>query len=383
MTDNAENAFYDGLALQDDFAVLADGNSYAPVPTDWWVGSADLIGSTDAISQGHYKTVNMIAAAVISAQINAHGGAAFPYIFGGDGAGFVVPPGWRARAEAALVSVRHWANQEFGMGLRISMVPVTDIRAAGHDVAVARFRAAEGVDYAMFSGGGLAWAEAQMKSGTYGLDDPVQVAPPDLTGLSCRWSHLPSRHGAILSVVILPTAAATGVDFARLAQQVVTLALGLTRSGHPAQTDGPGVKWPPKGARLEAHAQRGSGGVIRAQMRALFESFVAWFLIKTGLKLGGFDARRYRRIVGENADFRKFDDGLKMTLDCGPATEAQLQALLQDGARDGIIRYGLHAQSEAMLTCIVPSILADDHVHFVDGASGGYAMAATGIKSQG
>jgi hypothetical protein len=28
------------------------------------------------------------------------------------------------------------------------------------------------------------------------------------------------------------------------------------------------------------------------------------------------------------------------------------------------------------MTCIVPSIETDDHLHFLDGADGGYALAA-------
>lgn len=119
-----------------------------------------------------------------------------------------------------------------------------------------------------------------------------------------------------------------------------------------------------------------------ARRTALFESFVAWLLIKTGLKIGGFDARRYQRVVGRNADFRKFEDGLKMTLDCDKDTETELRLLLEKASEDGIVRYGLHTQSEAMMTCIVPSILTDDHVHFIDGAAGGYTAAAQAIKME-
>ena len=34
------------------------------------------------------------------------------------------------------------------------------------------------------------------------------------------------------------------------------------------------------------------------------------------------------------------------------------------------------------MTCIVPSILRDDHIHFVDGADGGYTAAAAAMKAQ-
>ena len=88
------SGFYNELLPRPDFAALAEQGGYTPLPDDWWVGTSDIEGSTQAVAEGRYKTVNMVGAAVISAQINAHKGEAFPFIFGGDGA----PPqrgGWR------------------------------------------------------------------------------------------------------------------------------------------------------------------------------------------------------------------------------------------------------------------------------------------------
>jgi hypothetical protein len=45
------------------------------------------------------------------------------------------------------------------------------------------------------------------------------------------------------------------------------------------------------------------------------------------------------------------------------------------------VRYGLHRQDAAMMTCFTPSALRSDHVHFIDGARGGYASAATALKA--
>ena len=267
------------------------------------------------------------------------------------------------------------------MDLRAGMVPISTIRSAGFDVKVARFQASEGVDYAMFSGGGLNWAEMQMKAGKHSVPEAPQGSTPDLTGLSCRWSHMPSKNGVILSMIVMPHADVPWTKFTEFVSCVLDRTSLLEASGHPFGKVVPGVSWPPAGATLEAHAQRGQGSLGRARRKALFVSFIAWALIKTGLKVGGFDARRYRRMVGENADFRKFEDGLKMTLDCDNATEADLRSLLEQGAKDGIIQFGLHTQSEAMLTCIVPSIMEDNHVHFVDGASGGYTAASQFLKS--
>ena len=55
---------------------------------------------------------------------------------------------------------------------------------------------------------------------------------------------------------------------------------------------------------------------------------------------------------------------------------AGVPSYVHDAAAARLVRYGLHQQDEALVTCIVPSVMRDDHVHFVDGAAGGYTQAA-------
>jgi len=54
--------------------------------------------------------------------------------------------------------------------------------------------------------------------------------------------------------------------------------------------------------------------------------------------------------------------------------------VLKRAQADGIVSYGLFEQDEAIMTCIVPAVSRDDHVHFIDGAAGGYTSAATAIR---
>lgn len=372
-------AFYDDLTACTRFDEMADPARFVDVPKDWLIGVSDIVDSTGLVAAGRYKTVNMVGAAVISAVMNALKGRAFPFIFGGDGAAFAIWPETRAVVQEALAATQTWAMAEFGITLRAALVPAGDCAKAGHTVRVAKFEAAPEAHYAMFTGGGLSWAEQQMKSGVYSLPPSAEGAVPDLTGLSCRWSHMKARHGLILSLVIMPTQ--DPARFSKVAAEVIAIARPLERQGHPAPAQGPGSDWPPAGATLEAHSQRGSQSLAKARRKVCFESFVAWFLIRTGIKLGGFDARRYARVVGENADFRKFEDGLKMTLDCDLATRDALLATLERAQAEGSVRFGMSEQDEAMMTCIVPSFMRDDHVHFIDGAAGGYTLAASRMKA--
>ena len=113
----------------------------------------------------------------------------------------------------------------------------------------------------------------------------------------------------------------------------------------------------------------------------LANGLFAYLVMRFGIKVGGFVPQNYLRQVVENSDFRKYDDGLRMILDCTPELERTLAQRLAAVAASGIIRYGLHRQDAAMMTCFTPFASRSDHVHFIDGARGGYASAATALKA--
>jgi hypothetical protein len=160
---------------------------------------------------------------------------------------------------------------------------------------------------------------------------------------------------------------------------VVALTRGLARGGHPVPPEGPGVTWPNEGIGLEAHASRGNGSLLMRKVQLLATTLLAHFFFITRLRLGAFDPTHYIKVTRDNADFRKFDDGLKMTIDCDPATREKIRAVLEEAA--DVVSYGLFEQDEAIMTCIVPSVMNDNHVHFIDGAAGGYTSAAFAIKN--
>lgn len=376
----AEAGFFGSLPLRDRFEEMAHPAAYTPLPDDWIVGAADIEGSTKLVAAGAYKTVNTIGAAVISAQINAHGRRPFPYVFGGDGAVFAVPPEWAGSATEALGAVSRWAEEEFDVALRAATATVAAIRAEGREVAVARYRVSKGADYAMFAGGGVSWLEAEMKAGRFLTPKAPAGTRPDLTGLSCRWRPMAARAGKILSLVVIPTAGADPAAVEEAIGALIAIEETLVRIGNPTPETGPDYRWPPEGLVLEAKASRGDAPLWKRKLQLGLETLLALFFFRTGMKAGGFDPRHYTRTSAENADFRKFDDSLKMTIDCDAATRARIEALLEDAAARGLLRYGLFEQDAAIMTCIVPSITEDDHVHFIDGAAGGYTAAATMIK---
>lgn len=371
--------FYVSLPLFSDFAEVVRAENFSPLPDEWYVGFTDVTGSTAAIAAGRYKAVNMVGAGAIAAVANALGRRPFPFVFGGDGVSLAVSGADAPATSDALAAMASFAHAEFKLDLRVAMISLSEICASRNDVRVARFAASEHCVYAMFSGGGLTWFEAQAKNGRYALPVAPPDARPDLSGLSCRWGVAPARNGVVLSVIVAPR----GDDprFTSLVGEIVKMALDASASERPVTVDRLGVATPLRAIELEATALRASGGSrLSTIAKAAFSFTLGITFHRFKLRAGVFDAGAYAADVAANADFRKFDDGLRMTLDCSPAFADNLEAKLS-GAEE-FAYWGVFRQKSAQITCFVPSITERDHVHFVDGAEGGYALAAKALKSR-
>ncbi|MEG7769283.1 DUF3095 family protein, partial [Listeria monocytogenes] len=64
------------------------------------------------------------------------------------------------------------------------------------------------------------------------------------------------------------------------------------------------------------------------KLRLAARSIPEYLLYRTGLRLGAFDPAAFRHEIVGNTDFRKYDDALRMTLDCTEAFADRLEAQL-------------------------------------------------------
>jgi hypothetical protein len=376
------------VPVLDDLTKGADDRAYVPLPEGWAMAVADVVSSGQAISAGRYKAVNMAAAGVITAVLNGQARMDLPFTFGGDGAAVAVPPDGIDAAREALARVAGWIASDIELTMRVALVPVAAIRAAGHDLRVARVRAATDTDglgmaFALFTGGGSAWAEAELKAGRFAIPPAPVDSRPNLTGLSCRWNPVAARRGNILSLIAMPVAGTDPAQFQALVRDLVAIAAETPDHSRPLPADGPVPTLHFDGVEVEARATVPPGGRWMARMRIRLAILLTVFLHRTGCRLGAFHFRSYARDLATNSDSAKFDDGLKMTLDVDDRTLARIEDRLARARAAGICAFGLHRQDTALVTCMVPSVMGRDHVHFVDGADGGYAQAAVMLKSGG
>src|SRR5437764_7765822 len=237
-TAGGTDIFYGSIPVFRGFGSLMDPALYSPLPDDWTVGIADIVESTRAIAEARYKAVNMAGAAVIAAVTNALDGREFPFVFGGDGASFAVSPHDLECARDALAATAAWVREDLDLVMRVALVPVAAVRAQGLDVRVARFGPSTNLSYAMFSGGGLGWAETAMKRGEFAVEVAPSGTQPDLTGLSCRFEEIPSVRGLILSVLVVPTGGCDPGAFRKLLEDIIALVERSPDAGRPVPAGG-------------------------------------------------------------------------------------------------------------------------------------------------
>jgi len=195
--------------------------------------------------------------------------------------------------------------------------------------------------------------------------------------------QIPSQRGQVLSLLVTPGERASAAEFRAVVETVIRIVEKTPNASRPLPGQGLKLRWPPQGYDLEARASRRAGesiGIRKAKVLA--RTFLYFLIMRSGLRVGRFTPAKYTQELLENSDFRKFDDALRMVLDCTPQLAAEIEDCLKIAAAKGAVRYGAHRQDAAMMTCFTPSPVNPNHVHFIDGAQGGYALAASALKDK-
>jgi len=388
MTDTKD--FFQNLPALSDFGEVTNRANYSPLPDDWFLILTDVKGSTQAIRDGHYKNVNMVGAACIMGILNIAGDIDIPYVFGGDGATLAIPPDLQETAIETLVEIRALAAESLDLNLRIGVVPITAINELGLSADVLKYEISDGLYLAMFSGGGLMEADKLLKDDS--SQNPYVIplsrnpnGPPDLDGLSCRWEPLSSRNGKIVSLLVNAPYGSTEEKtqiYDTVLSELMKILGKEVEKFRPNSNKNLVFRWPPRGLWTEAKLSAAGKSVLKTYLKLCWESLIQFVLEKTGKKAGSYDAPVYRKELLANTDFQRFDDMIRLVLDCTLEQIDEIQALLQTYHENRQVAYGVHLSETALMTCLVFNLAEGAHLHFVDGGDGGFAFAATQMKQQ-
>lgn len=382
--------FYRNLPALSSFAEATEARRYADVPENWWVVIADVAGSTRAIQAGAYKNVNTVGVACIAAVVNVDRGIDLPFVFGGDGATLAVPEILRERVESALRGAQRLARESFGLALRAGLVSVNELAAQGHWVRLAKVRLSPQATQPALSGRGWDEAERWVKvPGAPGMRNVVEENGPaeaSFEGFECRWQGVPSFNGHKLSLLIAAISRDANENLAtyRRALERIQDIYGEVEQYHPLRADYMRLTFSPS---LLSHEWRVRSARMSVWQRAtyfsrmLMQNAAGAYLFARKREKVPEPWSRYRDELVENSDFRKFDGMLRMVMDGSDIQAERLQDFLEQEYLDHHLVYGMHKSREALVTCIVQSYTGN-HLHFVDGSDGGYALAARQLKQR-
>ncbi|WP_120500752.1 DUF3095 domain-containing protein [Roseovarius sp. EL26] len=380
----ATQDFYSGLPAFVDFREVADLKHYQALPDDWTLIVSDVVESTRAIKRGEYKNVNMVGAAFLTAVINVSEGVSLPFVFGGDGGVIAVPPSLLNSACEEAGKLQAASLNLFGLSLRTAAIPVSALRSSGADILVGKYHLSEGNHLAMFAGNGVAmadeWLKADVHSKGYALLPNEDNKYPDLQGLSCRWEPLKAKNGTMLTTILLPY----NID-ATKEIQTITDAIGDILGDQisnfaPAHDSTLKFRFPPSGLSLEIAAGAHSSNRFKRTIWAYLTALIQYFCERFGVSVGDYNGATYREELKSNTDYRKYDGALRMVLDVSPQQAARIEDFLELEYQAKKVIYGTWKADQAMMTCLLFSLSESKHVHFIDGADGGYAMAASDLK---
>ena len=389
-TQNAtSDNFYADLPILQNFVDITHSDNFYSVPNDWVAIITDIVESTKAIETGKYKDINLLGACSIIVILNIVGDLEIPFVFGGDGASILIPSRFTTQAEQALLAVQKLAADEFNLVLRVGLVPLSAI-TSNYEIKIAKLRISENYVQAILRGGGLSYATRLVKeeatTGLYSPKSDSSYAIADFSGLECRWQDIPTRHEEILSLIVFVTAPnQSQVD--RLYREVINQIDRIYGQGiecNPVVAENLQLSFQSKNLSSEMRVFNSSKNWLK---RALYIwklrliNLIGLVLMKFNITNGAFNWGGYKQIVSEATDFKKFDDVLRMVVSGRTKQRQKIVEYLEKKFQEGHLVYGFHVSDRALMTCLVFE-RDGRQVHFVDGADGGYALAAKKMKER-
>ena len=359
--------------------LLMEEHLFYKIPVNWHVVITDVKNSTAAVQEGLHETINLVATGSIVAVLNIayKANLTVPFFFGGDGATFIIPATILDAAMQALHLHRENTKTNFKLDLRVGHVPVAEIYEQEHVLNISKFRTAVLFDIPVLLGDGLMYAEKKIKGPDYKFAAMVATNEElDLSGMQCRWDRIkpPENYFEVVSLLVI---AREGVKQSMVFKKVM--------DNIDAIYGTPQTRTPISIGKLKLKATLAKIGM---EMRARMGGFRPFYLltnwIKTLLGYFYFKTKKGKVYLHNLVDMSDtlIIDGKINTVISGTAQQRELlEAALSKIEGDGEIFYGLHVSKESVMSCYVRN-MNDRHIHFVDGAGGGYTNAAGIIKQK-
>lgn len=377
--------FYKDLPYLEEFKDITNDKLFRDVPVDWYVLVSDIKGSTLAVEQGKYKEVNFIGACAITAVLNIDKSTDFPFVFGGDGATILIPPEYVDVASDALRDVQKFAEQEFGMYIRIGAVPVIELLRQRYQIKICKLKVSDNYFQSVFIGGGLDQAEYLVKNMTkYKIRKKKTRYKANFRGLECIWQDIPTKKEEVVSLLVKATSLSKSHTkiYTDLMDEIYDI-YGSKEERFPVDKRNIKIKSNIKKIQMESAIEAYENGTKKKRIfyRKLVSHFFAYIRDKFDDGLSALTFNAYRKTVIHSIDSEKFDDMLRMVIAGSKQQRHRLIGYLEEKYQHGELAYGIHTTKSVQMTCLIFERRGKE-VHFIDGSNAGYTTAAKEFKNR-
>ncbi|WP_034887438.1 DUF3095 family protein [Gillisia sp. Hel_I_29] len=384
MANTSSLHFYSSLDLHSGSIsdLVANKALFSKIPEDWYALAADIKNSTEAVRTGKHDQINLVATGTVIAILNLaySKNITIPFFFGGDGATMLIPNELLQSAMAALNQHRINTKENFGLELKIGALPIKDIYSKGISLELLKVKISEILTIPVVLGEGLQYAENKIKA-RYSSSDNVDNKIPDLLdleGMECKWDKIspPNSNQEVVSLIVTASKNTDPSEvFSKVLHSIDTIYGSLDRR-KPISV---------KRLNLKASLRK-----LNEEMRTKLGKYDLFYLIKNWYTtvIGKYywsntlAGKTYLQKLVELTDTLTIDGRINTVITGTPQQRKSLASYLDNLEEKGKIKYGLHVSEQSVMSCYVRDFKIDDHIHFVDGAGGGYTKAANQLKNK-
>lgn len=368
--------------------VLSDAKNFVQLPADWHVIVADIVNSTEAVKEGRHPDINLVAAGSLIAALNVARlyKVEIPYFFGGDGGIVIVPAEITAKVLDAMNAHKYNSLQNFSLELRIGSIEVEKIYRAGYEMRIAKLSIGPGFSKPIIIGDGLKYAEQLIKSPVeQTLSETAKDAADvytalNMEGLECRWDAIkpPTKNLEVVCFLIEATDPNNQLAVYSNSLKKMDEIYGATEKRHPLSIKNLFLINSLKKFKKEMMARYGKWKTFYL-LKVFFETMIGKIYFKFNLNVNNLKGQDYLLQVIECSDTLTIDGRINTIISGTGENRAAFIEFLNKEEQKGMLVYGHHVSSESVMTCYIQH-LNNQHIHFVDGADGGYTKAAIELK---
>ncbi|MEL7002377.1 MAG: DUF3095 family protein, partial [Bacteroidota bacterium] len=252
------------------------------------------------------------------------------------------------------------------------------IKKDNYQLKVGKVRLGDRFVIPVVLGTGLKYAESLVKHGELpSTVDELSASTLNLQGMECRWDKIkpPPNTNEVVCLLVEATKEESQAEVFRKVMDELTLIYGPLPRRRPISL--------PK-LKLD-----NSFGKIRKEMITKLSAFDPiylirnWFLTLIGRYYLRYDkqGKQYLEDLIEFSDTLVIDGRINTVISGTAQQREKLIAVLDKMEQAGELIYGHHLSSNSIMSCYVRD-RQNQHIHFVDGADGGYTRAARQLKGK-